>query len=64
MAAQIGGDELEFHGDPRLDLLSEVTRIQPEPGRDYGRLEGPPLGFRSTQRLRVSEGADGIAITT
>jgi hypothetical protein len=63
MAAQIGSDELEFYGDLRLDLLTEVTRVQPEPGRDWARLEGP-LGFRSTQRLQVSDGADGIAITT
>jgi hypothetical protein len=63
MAAQIGSDELEFYGDPCLDLLTEVARAEPEPGRDWVRLEGP-LGFRSTQRLRVSDGADGIAITT
>jgi hypothetical protein len=63
MAAQIGSDELELYGDPRPDLLTEVTRVQPEPRRDWARLEGP-LGFRSTQRLRVSDGADGIAITT
>lgn len=48
MAAQIGSDELEFYGDPRLDLLTEVTRVQPEPGRDWARLEGINYGLVSS----------------
>jgi hypothetical protein len=64
MAAQIGSDDLEIDSDPRLDLLIEVAGIDPEPGREWARLEGPPLGFRSTQRLRVSDCPEGLAVTT
>jgi hypothetical protein len=64
MAAQIGSDDLEIDGDPRLDLLIKVAGIDPEPDREWARLEGPPLGFRSTQRLRVSDCPDGLAVTT
>lgn len=64
MTAHIGVDELEFYGEPRLDLLAEVALVKPEPGHDWIRLEGPPLSFHSTQRLQISEGADGVALTT
>jgi hypothetical protein len=62
MTAQIGSDELEFYGDPRPDLLAEVARVEPEPDREWVRLEGPPLRFRSTQRMRVSDCSDGVAV--
>jgi len=33
MTAQIGADGLEIFGDPRPELLFDVTRIQPKLGR-------------------------------
>jgi len=63
MTAQIGADGLDFPGDPRPELLADVTRVQPGPGGDWVNLEGR-LGFRSTQRLRVSDLASGVSVAT
>jgi hypothetical protein len=63
MTAQIGADGLDFFGDPRPELLTDVARIQPQPGDEWVDLEGR-LGFRSTQRLRLSDLAGGVAVAT
>jgi hypothetical protein len=63
MTAQIGAEGLDFPGDPRPELLADVTRVQPRPGGDWVSLEGR-LGFRSTQRLRVSDVDGGVTAAT
>jgi len=63
MTAQIGADGLDFPGDPRPELLAGVTRVQPGPGGEWVNLEGR-LGFRSTQRLRVSDLDGGVTVAT
>ena len=63
MTAQIGADGLDFFGDPRPELLADVARVQPEPGGEWVNLQGR-LGFRSTQRLRLSDLAGGVAVVT
>ena len=35
MTAQIGADDLDFLGDPRPELLTDVARVQPESGREW-----------------------------
>jgi hypothetical protein len=32
MTAQIGDDSQDLFGDPRPELLTEVARVQPQPG--------------------------------
>jgi hypothetical protein len=64
MTAQIGDDSLDLFGDPRPELLTEVARVQPHPGGQWVDLERP-LGFHSTQRLRISDHlADGVVVAT
>ena len=63
MTAQIGADGLDLFGDPRPELLADVARVQPEPGGEWVNLEGR-LGFRSTQRLRLSDLDGGVAVVT
>ncbi len=72
MTARIGADGLDFFGDPRLELLTSVVRLKPEPGdkwvdiearRDRPGRPGRP-GFHSTQRLWISDCADGVAVAT
>jgi hypothetical protein len=62
MTAQIGADGLDLFGDPRPELLTDVARFQPEPGGEWVHLGR--LGFRSTQRLRLSDLAGGVAVVT
>ncbi|MGH3301966.1 MAG: HNH endonuclease [Streptosporangiaceae bacterium] len=62
MTAQIGYDGPDL-GDPRPDLLTDVARVQPEPGRAWVNLE-KRLHFRSTQRLWISELAGGVVLAT
>ncbi len=62
MTAQIGADGLESFGEPRPELLAEVARVQAEPGGEWVHLGR--LGFRSTQRLRISDLAGGVAVAT
>jgi hypothetical protein len=62
MTAQIGADGLDLFGDPRPELLTDVARAQPEPGGEWVHLGR--LGFRSTQRLRISDFADGVVAAT
>jgi hypothetical protein len=62
MTAQIGADGLDLFGSPRPDLLIGVARVQPEPGDEWVHLGR--LGFQSTQRLRISELAGGVAVVT
>jgi hypothetical protein len=62
MTAQIGAHGLDIFGDPRPELLFDVTRIQPKPGRKWVDLE--PYGIRSTQRLWISDIAGGVAMAT
>jgi hypothetical protein len=63
MTAQIGADGLDLLGDPLLELLTDVARVQPEPGRDWVHLEDR-LGFRSTQRLRIGGLAGSVVVGT
>jgi hypothetical protein len=63
MAAQIGADGLDLFGDPRPELLTDVARVQPQPGDEWVHLEDR-LGFRSTQRLRISDLAGGVVVAT
>jgi hypothetical protein len=63
MTAQIGADGLDFSGDPRPELLTDVTRVQPGPGGEWVNLEDR-LGFRSTQRLRISDFDGGVSVAT
>ena len=58
MTAQIGADGHELFGDPRPELLTNVARVQPERGGEWVNL-AKHLGFRSTQRLQISDLADG-----
>ena len=62
MTAQIGADGRELFGDPWPELLIEVARVLPEPGNEWVHLGR--LGFRSTQRLRVSHVPDGVVVAT
>src|ERR1700722_4668490 len=64
MTAQIGADGLDLFGDPRPGWLTDVARVQPEPGREWVNLEKRP-GFRSTQRLWISDHpAGGVVVAT
>ena len=62
MAAQIGVVGLDLLGDPRPDLLAEVVPVQPDPRGEWVHLGR--LGFRSTQRLRISDLAGDIVVAT
>jgi hypothetical protein len=62
MTAQIGYDGLDLRGDSRPELLIDVARVQPEPGRDWVHLGR--LGFRSTQRLWIGDVPGGVAVAT
>ena len=63
MTAQIGADGRDLQGDPLLELLTEVARVPPEPGRDWIHLENR-LGFHSTQRLRIGELSGSVIVAT
>jgi hypothetical protein len=63
MTAQIGDDGLDLFGDPRPELLTDVARVQPQPGGEWVNLE-VRLGFRSTQRLWISDLAGGVVMAT
>lgn len=63
MTAQIGADGLDFFGDPRPELLADVTRTQPGPGGEWVNLQ-ERLGFHSTQRLRIGDFAGGVSVGT
>ena len=63
MTAQIGADGLDLLGDPRPELLTDVARVQPESGREWVDLE-KRLGFRSTQRLWISDVPEGMLVAT
>ncbi len=58
MTAQIGADDHDLFGDPRPELLTDVARVQPEPGGEWVNL-AKHRGFQSTQRLQISDRADG-----
>lgn len=66
MTAQIGADGLDLFGEPHPKLLADVARIQPEPGRNWVDIEARPgrTGFRSTQRLWISNVSNGIVVAT
>lgn len=63
MTARIGADGHDLLGDPILELLEDVARVEPEPGHDWVHLE-KRLHFRSTQRLRIGELADSVVAAT
>ena len=62
MTAQIGNDGLDLFGGPRPELLSDVARVQPEPGGEW--VDLGRLGFRSTQRLGLSDLDGGVVVVT
>jgi hypothetical protein len=63
MLAQIGADGLELFGDPMPELLAEVARTQPQSGGEWVNLK--TLGFRSTQRVRISDlPGGGVVLAT
>jgi hypothetical protein len=67
MTAKIGADGLHLFGDARPELLADVTRLEPETGGKWVSIEDQPgrrKGFRSTQRLWISDAADGVAVAT
>lgn len=66
MTAKVGADGLDIFGDPRPELLVGVVRIRPEQNGEWADLEDRPgrPGFRSTQRLWISDVAGGIAVAT
>ena len=61
MTAQIGADRLDPFDDPRPELLIDVAPVQPEPGGIWIHLE-ERLGFRSTQRLWISDVTGGVVV--
>jgi hypothetical protein len=63
MTAQIGADGLDLFGDPLLELLTDVARVQPQPGREWVNLEKHP-GFHSAQRLRIDDRDGGVVVAT
>jgi hypothetical protein len=63
MTAQIGADGLDLFGDPLLELLTDVARVQPQPGREWVNLEKRP-GFHSAQRLRIDERDGAVVVAT
>lgn len=63
MTAQIGADGLDLLGDPLPELLTEVTRVQPQPGGEWVHLKDK-LGFRSIQRLVIRAVAGGVMVAT
>jgi hypothetical protein len=62
MTAQIGAGGLDPLGDPNPVLLAGVARVQPQPGGEW--VDLGRLGFHSTQRLHLSDLADGVAVVT
>jgi hypothetical protein len=62
VTAQIGDDGLDLFGDPRSELLAGVARARPVPGGEWADLGRQ--GFRSTQRLRLSDLGGGVAVVT
>jgi hypothetical protein len=58
MTAQIGADDRDLFGDPRLDLLAEVARVELGPGGEWVNL-AKHRAFRATQRLQISDHAGG-----
>ena len=66
MTAQIGADGLDLFGAPHPELLADVVRLRPEPGGQWVDIEdrADRPGFRSTQRLWISDVAEGVAVAT
>ena len=66
MVAQIGADGLDLFSDPRPELLADVARVQLEVPRNWVDIERKKgrRGFRSTQRLWISDVAEGVAVAT
>ena len=63
MTAQIGDDGLDLLGDPLPELLTDVAGVQPQPGGEWVHLKDK-LGFRSTQRLVISDVAGSVVVAT
>jgi TIR domain len=63
MTAKIGAHGLGLFHNPRPELLADVTGIRPKPGEAWVDIQGR-LGFRSTQRLWISDVDDGVAAAT
>jgi hypothetical protein len=66
MTAQIGADGLDLFGAPHPELLADVVRLRPESGGQWVDIEdrADRPGFRSTQRLWISDVAEGVAVAT
>jgi hypothetical protein len=63
MTARIGAHGLELFGGPRPELLAEVAQVRPKPGDCWVNIER--AGFRSTQRLWISDVVGGgVAVAT
>jgi TIR domain len=63
MTAKVGADGLDLFHNPRPELLGDVTGIRPKPGEAWVDIQGR-LGFRTTQRLWISDVDDGVAAAT
>jgi hypothetical protein len=63
MTAQIGADGLDLLGDPLRELLTDVTGVQPQPGREWVHPRDK-LGFRSIQRLVIRDVAGSVVMAT
>lgn len=63
MTAQIGADGLNLSGDPSPELLADIAQVQPQPDGRWVDIE-ERLGFRSTQRLWISDVASGVLLGT
>jgi hypothetical protein len=61
MTAQIGDDGLDLLGDPLPELLTDVARVQPQPGGEWVHLKDK-LGFRSIQRLVIRDVAGSVVV--
>jgi hypothetical protein len=63
MTAQIGADGLDLLGDPLAELLTDVTRVRPQPGGEWVHLKDK-LGFRSIQWLVIRDAVGSVVVAT
>jgi hypothetical protein len=66
MTARVGAHGLDLFGAPRPELLASVVRGEHRDGGKWVNIEHlkNPLGFHSTQRLWISNVAEGVAVAT
>ena len=63
MTAQLGADGLDLLGDPLPELLTDVAGVQPQSAGEWVHLKDK-LGFRSIQRLVISDVAGSVVMAT